>query len=52
MLASDLNQIEIFESIKQKLELCADGTNLSLIAYGHTGSGKTYTMFGKEDGLI
>jgi hypothetical protein len=26
--------------------------NASILAYGQTGAGKTYTMFGKEDGLV
>ena len=34
--------------------MAAEGTNLSLIVYGHTGSGKTHTVFGSaiEKGLI
>ena len=26
-----------------------DGTNASVLAYGQTGAGKTYTMFGRPD---
>lgn len=28
-----------------------EGYNATIFAYGRTGSGKTYTMFGNDDGL-
>jgi Tfp pilus assembly pilus retraction ATPase PilT len=28
------------------------GYNGTIFAYGSTGSGKTYTMFGNDDGLV
>jgi type II secretory ATPase GspE/PulE/Tfp pilus assembly ATPase PilB-like protein len=29
-----------------------EGYNGTIFAYGSTGSGKTYTMFGSDDGLV
>lgn len=29
-----------------------EGYNATILAYGSTGSGKTYTMFGEDDGLV
>jgi type IV secretory pathway ATPase VirB11/archaellum biosynthesis ATPase len=29
-----------------------EGYNATIFAYGSTGSGKTYTMFGNDDGLV
>jgi hypothetical protein len=29
-----------------------EGYNGTIFAYGSTGSGKTYTMFGNDDGLV
>lgn len=29
-----------------------EGYNGTIFAYGSTGSGKTYTMFGKNDGIV
>ena len=38
---------EIFKScIEPNIEQCLDGRNCCVFAYGATGSGKTYTMFG------
>jgi type II secretory ATPase GspE/PulE/Tfp pilus assembly ATPase PilB-like protein len=29
-----------------------EGYNGTIFAYGNTGSGKTYTMFGNDDGVV
>lgn len=29
-----------------------EGYNGTIFAYGSTGSGKTYTMFGRDDGIV
>jgi len=29
-----------------------EGTNCTLLAYGHTGAGKTYTVSGEQEGII
>lgn len=34
--------------IEKKLSLLEKGVNLSIMAYGATNSGKTYTIFGKK----
>lgn len=41
------------EGIKEGVDTLLEGRNLTLIAYGVTGSGKTHTIFGNEgeDGL-
>jgi len=44
--------MEIFDALKHKFDLVGEGWKISLIAYGMTGSGKTHTMIGNNDGLI
>ncbi|KAL3993975.1 Kinesin motor domain family protein [Acanthocheilonema viteae] len=39
-------QSDIFEEICPIITSCMDGYNVCIFAYGHTGSGKTYTMEG------
>ncbi|KAE9420798.1 hypothetical protein Angca_003943, partial [Angiostrongylus cantonensis] len=41
-------QEEIFLKVSPIITSCIDGYNVCLFAYGHTGSGKTYTMEGPE----
>ena len=42
-------QMEVFQSMGMPLvESVLDGYNCCLLAYGPTGSGKTYSMFGKD----
>lgn len=36
--------LQIFEEVSQVITSCVDGYNVCIFAYGHTGSGKTYTM--------
>uniref|UniRef100_A0A0K0D8T4 Kinesin motor domain-containing protein n=1 Tax=Angiostrongylus cantonensis TaxID=6313 RepID=A0A0K0D8T4_ANGCA len=43
-------QAQIFEDIGSSIvDGCMDGYNGTIFAYGHTGSGKTYTMFGPRN---
>ncbi|KHJ77710.1 kinesin motor domain protein, partial [Oesophagostomum dentatum] len=41
-------QEQIFAKVSPIITSCIDGYNVCLFAYGHTGSGKTYTMEGPE----
>ncbi|KIH67527.1 kinesin motor domain protein [Ancylostoma duodenale] len=41
-------QEQIFSKVSPIITSCIDGYNVCLFAYGHTGSGKTYTMEGPE----
>lgn len=51
-LPSTMAQDEIFEAINaRELILSAlDGFPVTIFAYGQTGAGKSFTIFGKEDG--
>ncbi|CAH8460572.1 unnamed protein product [Heterobilharzia americana] len=46
-------QIDVFEEIRALIASCIDGYNVCIMAYGPTGSGKTYTMQGlpKDPGV-
>jgi hypothetical protein len=46
-------QEEIFADCSDLIQSAIDGYNITLFAYGQTGAGKTYTMFGRtgEPGL-
>lgn len=37
---------------KEVTDKFIEGYNGTIFAYGSTGSGKTYTMFGQDDGLV
>ncbi|KAM7535266.1 hypothetical protein Aperf_G00000090904 [Anoplocephala perfoliata] len=43
------NQEDIFEEIRPMIASFVDGYNVCILAYGPTGSGKTYTMQGTKD---
>ncbi|XP_071700663.1 kinesin-like protein KIN-14E [Rutidosis leptorrhynchoides] len=47
------SQEEVFRDTKDLVQSAVDGCNVCLFAYGQSGSGKTYTMYGtnKEPGL-
>uniref|UniRef100_A0A0K0CYB4 Kinesin motor domain-containing protein n=1 Tax=Angiostrongylus cantonensis TaxID=6313 RepID=A0A0K0CYB4_ANGCA len=45
-------QEEIFLKVSPIITSCIDGYNVCLFAYGHTGSGKTYTMEKCEQPMI
>ncbi|CAL8079020.1 unnamed protein product [Calicophoron daubneyi] len=46
-------QLDVFEEIRPLVASCVDGYNVCIMAYGPTGSGKTYTMQGvpKDPGV-
>ncbi|KAF7995631.1 hypothetical protein HCN44_006738 [Aphidius gifuensis] len=46
---STATQLDIFEDVSTLIQSAVDGYNASIIAYGLTGSGKTYTMEGTHD---
>jgi hypothetical protein len=41
-------QVEVFEECRDLVESALDGHNVTILAYGQTGAGKTYTMLGTE----
>ena len=41
-------QTEVFEEVSQFVQSALDGYNVSLLAYGQTGAGKTHTMIGAQ----
>lgn len=45
---------EIFEDCRDLVQSAADGHNVTVMTYGQTGAGKTYTLFGNKDqeGLV
>jgi len=52
VIPANSTQDDVFALIKNKIELSYDGSsNLTVLAYGHTGSGKTHTMFGSDGDL-
>ncbi|KJH48236.1 kinesin motor domain protein [Dictyocaulus viviparus] len=48
VIPMEYTQEEIFLKVSPIITSCIDGYNVCLFAYGHTGSGKTYTMEGPE----
>ncbi|THD22598.1 Kinesin family member c3 [Fasciola hepatica] len=42
------SQLDVFEEIRPLIASCVDGYNVCIMAYGPTGSGKTYTMQGVQ----
>eukprot|EP00747_Dinoflagellata_sp_TGD_P068042 gnl/TRDRNA2_/TRDRNA2_155542_c0_seq1.p1 gnl/TRDRNA2_/TRDRNA2_155542_c0~~gnl/TRDRNA2_/TRDRNA2_155542_c0_seq1.p1 ORF type:complete len:386 (-),score=49.24 gnl/TRDRNA2_/TRDRNA2_155542_c0_seq1:266-1423(-) len=47
------SQDEIFEDCRDLVHSAADGHNVTIFAYGQTGAGKTFTMYGtpQEEGI-
>merc|ERR1740138_1794956 len=39
-------QDEVFEDCKDLVQSAVDGYNVTMFAYGQTGAGKTFTMYG------
>ncbi|CAD6198217.1 unnamed protein product [Caenorhabditis auriculariae] len=46
VLPTQFSQDQIFTEVSPIITSCIDGYNVCIFAYGHTGSGKTYTMEG------
>ncbi|XGW08020.1 hypothetical protein V3C99_010831 [Haemonchus contortus] len=46
VIPMEYTQEQIFSRVSPIITSCIDGYNVCLFAYGHTGSGKTYTMEG------
>ncbi|VDM85081.1 unnamed protein product [Strongylus vulgaris] len=44
VIPMEFTQEQIFSKVSPIITSCIDGYNVCLFAYGHTGSGKTYTM--------
>ncbi|CAB3404987.1 unnamed protein product [Caenorhabditis bovis] len=49
VFAPTLKQLDVFKEIKELIQSVLHGYNVCLVAYGPTGSGKTFTMFGESD---
>ncbi|GMS84343.1 hypothetical protein PENTCL1PPCAC_6518, partial [Pristionchus entomophagus] len=49
VIPTKFSQNEIFEQVSPIVTSCIDGYNVCIFAYGHTGSGKTYTMEGPSE---
>jgi len=47
------DQEEVFDNCADLVQSAVDGHNVTIFAYGQTGAGKTYTMYGnqREEGL-
>lgn len=52
-LPPTMQQDEVFDAIdgRSLIEAALDGYPVTIFAYGQTGAGKSFTIFGKEDGL-
>ena len=45
-------QEQVFQDVSRNIiKAVCDGYNGSILAYGQTGTGKTYTMIGNDDGI-
>jgi len=42
-------QEQVFEELRELIQSCYDGFNVTVFVYGQTGSGKTFTMFGPKN---
>jgi kinesin family protein 22 len=49
IFGADVTTSEIFHTLKDDVGKTFNGINVSIIAHGATGSGKTHTLFGQED---
>lgn len=50
LAGADASQGDVFASIRPLIDRAREGFNATLLAYGPTGSGKTYTLQGQIDG--
>jgi hypothetical protein len=50
VLPEETTQKDVYETTSSAIDRCFEGINATILAYGSTGSGKTYTMgmFGEE----
>ncbi|CAD5217906.1 unnamed protein product [Bursaphelenchus xylophilus] len=48
IFSQEATQADVFDEVSPLVQSCLDGKNVSIFAYGHTGSGKTFTMEGPE----
>ncbi|CAD5212763.1 unnamed protein product [Bursaphelenchus okinawaensis] len=48
IFGQEASQADVFDEVSPLVQSCLDGKNVSIFAYGHTGSGKTFTMEGPE----
>ena len=48
VFGEDSTQEDVFEFVKPSILQVVQGYNCTIFAYGQTGTGKTYTMLGKE----
>ena len=44
-----VQQDELFQEVEDLVQSAVDGYNVTIMAYGQTGAGKTYTMYGGEN---
>lgn len=49
VLPASSTQADVFSSIQESLLCVMHGMNATLLAYGQTNAGKTYTLFGKNE---
>ena len=47
---SSSSQADVFDEVRDAISLALDGVNCTVFAYGATGSGKTFTLFGETAG--
>ena len=55
LFGPDARQEHVFDEVKHYVQSALDGYNVSLLAYGQTGAGKTHSMMGgagEERGMI
>ncbi|KAL4169656.1 hypothetical protein KRP22_010574 [Phytophthora ramorum] len=52
-LPTTSSQEDVFEKVRAKelVEAALDGFPVTIFAYGQTGAGKSFTIFGREDGV-
>jgi len=48
----NVSQTRIFSDVRNLVGSVLDGYNVCIFAYGMTGSGKTFTMTGRESGAV
>merc|ERR1719321_198768 len=46
---SETSQEEVFADCRELVQSAVDGYNVTIFAYGQTGAGKTWTMYGNAE---